>query len=61
MAKVPERLVEEDGPMTVAQTPATFAQWYPDHVSELVRLASLLVGSRELAFDLVQDAMVGVL
>lgn len=61
MAKAWERPIEEDGHSTMGRTPTTFEQWYPDHVSELVRLASLMVGSRELAFDLVQDAMVGVL
>jgi RNA polymerase sigma factor (sigma-70 family) len=61
MAKVWEGVVEEDGPIAVPETAVTFDHWYASRLSELVRLAALMVGSREVAFDLVQDAMVGVL
>jgi len=39
----------------------SFDQWYAKRFLELVRLARLMVGSQEVALDLVQDALVGVL
>lgn len=38
-----------------------FDTWYGTHFELLVRLAYLMVGSQDLARDLTQDAMVGVL
>ena len=46
--------------MTTAPRPA-FDAWYCDHFEALVRLAYLMVGSQDVARDLTQDAMVGVL
>jgi RNA polymerase sigma-70 factor (sigma-E family) len=38
--------------------PATFADFYADHFGDLVRLATLMSGSADVAPDLVQDCFV---
>ena len=45
----------------IQATPLSFDAWYRDHFDGLVRLAYLMVGSHDVARDLTQDAMVGVL
>ena len=41
-----------------ALSPPTFGQFYEAHFTDLVRLAALLTGSRDVAADLVQDCFV---
>lgn len=55
---VREFLGARDG--TTTEPRASFDDWYASAFDDLVRLAYLIVGSRDIARDLTQDAMVGV-